>query len=81
MTKNSRAWTYPHGAFCLNGAEAVSAERSGSSVSGSALVFSASRRSTPCYGMAEASLAVTFKPAGMSFKTLGVDGENWPPKG
>ena len=30
---------------------------------------------TPCYGMAEASLAVTFKPAGTSFRTLGVDAE------
>jgi fatty-acyl-CoA synthase len=30
---------------------------------------------TPCYGMAEASLGVTFKPAGSSFRTLGVDAE------
>lgn len=30
---------------------------------------------TPCYGMAEASLGVTFKPAGTSFRTLGVDAE------
>jgi acyl-CoA synthetase (AMP-forming)/AMP-acid ligase II len=30
---------------------------------------------TPCYGMAEASLGVTFKPAGTSFSTVGVDAE------
>jgi fatty-acyl-CoA synthase len=30
---------------------------------------------TPCYGMAEASLGVTFKPAGTSFRSLGVDAE------
>ncbi|MDT5299191.1 MAG: hypothetical protein QOG79_2433 [Mycobacterium sp.] len=30
---------------------------------------------TPVYGMSEASLAVTFKPAGNSFSTLGVDGD------
>ena len=59
----------------LNGAEAVSAavqrrfnERFGRwGLRASAL--------TPCYGMAEASLGVTFKPAGTSFRTLGVDAE------
>ena len=30
---------------------------------------------TPCYGMAEASLGVTFKPAGTCYRTLGVDAE------
>ena len=30
---------------------------------------------TPCYGMAEASLGVTFKPAGTSSRTLGVDAD------
>ncbi len=30
---------------------------------------------TPCYGMAEASLAVTFKPAGTGFRSLGIDAE------
>jgi acyl-CoA synthetase (AMP-forming)/AMP-acid ligase II len=59
--------------LCLNGAEAISAEvqrrfnerfgRWG---------FRASAL-TPVYGMAEASLAVTFKPARTSFSTLGVD--------
>ncbi len=59
--------------LCLNGAEAVSAaiqrqfverfERWG---------FDASSL-TPCYGMAEASLAVTFKPGGTIFKTLGIE--------
>ena len=59
----------------LNGAEAVTAagqrrfdERFGRwGLRASAL--------TPCYGMAEASLGVTFKPAGTSFRTLGVDAE------
>jgi fatty-acyl-CoA synthase len=59
----------------LNGAEAVSAglqrrfnERFGRwGLRASAL--------TPCYGMAEASLGVTFKPAGTSFRTLGVDAD------
>jgi fatty-acyl-CoA synthase len=59
----------------LNGAEAVSAgvqrrfnERFGRwGLRASAL--------TPCYGMAEASLGVTFKPAGTAFRTLGVDGD------
>jgi fatty-acyl-CoA synthase len=30
---------------------------------------------TPCYGMAEASLAVTFKPFGTMFKTIGVEAD------
>ena len=59
--------------LCLNGAEAVSAplqrrfsERFGRwGFDGSSL--------TPCYGMAEASLAVTFKPVGTSFKTIEVE--------
>jgi fatty-acyl-CoA synthase len=61
--------------ICLNGAEAVSAEaqrRFGERFG--RWGFRASSF-TPCYGMAEASLAVTFKPAGTSFKTLGVDGD------
>jgi acyl-CoA synthetase (AMP-forming)/AMP-acid ligase II len=59
----------------LNGAEAISAEvqrrfnqrfgRWG---------FRASSL-TPVYGMAEAALAVTFKPAGNAFSTLGVDAD------
>jgi acyl-CoA synthetase (AMP-forming)/AMP-acid ligase II len=36
---------------------------------------------TPCYGMAEASLAVTFKPAGTCFRTLGVDAEKLAAEG
>jgi fatty-acyl-CoA synthase len=61
--------------ICLNGAEAVSAEaqRRFSEHFGR-WGFRASAF-TPCYGMAEASLAVTFKPAGTTFKTLGVDGD------
>ena len=61
--------------LCLNGAEAISVavqrrfnERFGR------WGFRASSF-TPVYGMAEASLAVTFKPAGNSFSTLGVDAE------
>jgi fatty-acyl-CoA synthase len=61
--------------ICLNGAEAVSAEaqRRFSERFGR-WGFQASSF-TPCYGMAEASLAVTFKAGGTSFKTLGVDGD------
>jgi fatty-acyl-CoA synthase len=36
---------------------------------------------TPCYGMAEASLGVTFKPAGTSFRTLGVDADRLASEG
>jgi fatty-acyl-CoA synthase len=59
----------------LNGAEAISAdvqrrfnERFGR------WGFRASSL-TPVYGMAEAALAVTFKPAGDSYSTLGVDAD------
>ncbi|OBG28528.1 fatty acyl-AMP ligase [Mycobacterium sp. 852002-51057_SCH5723018] len=65
----------------LNGAEAVSAAvqrrfderfaRWGLSVSSL----------TPCYGMAEASLAITFKPAGTSYRTLGLDAEKLAAEG
>ena len=59
--------------LCLNGAEAVSAavQRRFSERFGP-WGFRASAL-TPCYGMAEASLAVTFKPVGTSLRTLGVD--------
>ncbi|MDT5112279.1 MAG: hypothetical protein QOE20_4169, partial [Mycobacterium sp.] len=67
--------------LCLNGAEAVSAamqrrfserfERWG---------FDASAL-TPCYGMAEASLAVAFKPAGTMFKTLAVEHDTLASRG
>ena len=59
----------------LNGAEAVSAavqRRFDERFARWGLRASAL---TPCYGMAEASLGVTFKPAGTSFRTLGVDAE------
>ena len=61
--------------LCLNGAEVVSAalQRRFSQRFGR-WGFDASSL-TPCYGMAEASLAVTFKPAGTLFKTLGVEAE------
>lgn len=62
--------------LCLNGAEAVSAslQRRFSERFGR-WGFNASSF-TPGYGMAEASLAVTFKPAGTLFKTLGVDADS-----
>ena len=59
----------------LNGAEAVSAgvqRRFNERFARWGLRASAL---TPCYGMAEASLGVTFKPAGTSFRTLGVDAD------
>ena len=59
----------------LNGAEAVSAavqRRFDERFARWGLRASAL---TPCYGMAEASLGVTFKPGGTSFRTLGVDAE------
>jgi fatty-acyl-CoA synthase len=67
--------------ICLNGAEAVSAEaqRRFSERFGRWGFRAASF--TPCYGMAEASLAVTFKPAGTSFKALGVDGDKLAAEG
>jgi fatty-acyl-CoA synthase len=67
--------------LCLNGAEAVSA----------AMQRRFSERLepwgfdptalTPCYGMAEASLAVTFKPSGTMFKTFAVEHETLASKG
>jgi acyl-CoA synthetase (AMP-forming)/AMP-acid ligase II len=67
--------------ICLNGAEAVSAEvQRRFSERFSRWGFRASSF-TPCYGMAEASLAVTFKPAGTSFKALGVDGDKLAAEG
>jgi fatty-acyl-CoA synthase len=59
----------------LNGAEAVSAavqRRFDERFARWGLRASAL---TPCYGMAEASLGVTFKPAGTSYRILGVDAE------
>ena len=65
----------------LNGAEAISApvlrrfnERFGRfGLRSSAL--------TPVYGMAEASLGVTFKPAGTEFRTVGVDADKLAAEG
>ena len=59
----------------LNGAEAVSAavqRRFDERFARWGLRTSAL---TPCYGMAEASLAVTIKPVGTSFRALSVDAE------
>jgi acyl-CoA synthetase (AMP-forming)/AMP-acid ligase II len=65
----------------LNGAEAVSAavqRRFDERFARWGLRASAL---TPCYGLAEASLGVTFKPAGTSFRTLGVDAEKLAAEG
>ena len=59
----------------LNGAEAVSAAVQRRFNERFARWGFRSSSLTPVYGMAEASLAVTFKPAGNSFSTLGVDGD------
>jgi fatty-acyl-CoA synthase len=60
---------------CLNGAEAVSPEAQRRFIERFGHWGFPASSFTPCYGMAEASLAVTFKPADTSFKTLGVDGD------
>ncbi len=62
--------------LCLNGSETVSAEvqrRFGERFAPWGLDASAL---TPCYGLAEAALAVTFKPAGSAVKTLAVRAES-----
>jgi fatty-acyl-CoA synthase len=62
--------------LCLNGAEMVSADvqRRFSERFGR-WGFDASAL-TPVYGLAEASLAVTFKPANSTFKTIGARADN-----
>ncbi|OBI69443.1 fatty acyl-AMP ligase [Mycobacterium sp. E796] len=67
--------------ICLNGAEAVSAEAQRRFSERFARWGFRASSFTPCYGMAEASLAVTFKPAGTSFKALGVDGDRLAAEG
>ena len=59
----------------LNGAEAVSAAVQRRFYERFARWGLRASALTPCYGMAEASLGVTFKPAGTSFRTLGVDAD------
>jgi acyl-CoA synthetase (AMP-forming)/AMP-acid ligase II len=59
----------------LNGAEAVSAAVQRQFYDRFARWGLPATALTPCYGMAEASLAVAFKPAGTSFRTVGVDAE------
>ena len=75
VTTNSRAWT------CLRGVSASMARRrsaprcsGGSAERFGRWGFRASSL-TPCYGMAEASLAVTFKTKDTSFGALGVDAD------
>jgi acyl-CoA synthetase (AMP-forming)/AMP-acid ligase II len=67
--------------LCLNGAEAVSAAMQRQfSERFEPWGFDASAL-TPCYGMAEASLAVAFKPAGTMFKTLAVENDTLASRG
>jgi fatty-acyl-CoA synthase len=67
--------------LCLNGAEAVSAAMQRQfSERFEPWGFDASSL-TPCYGMAEASLAVAFKPAGTMFKTLAVENDTLASRG
>ena len=62
-------------AVSLNGAEAVSAAVQRRFIERFARWGLRASALTPCYGMAEASLGVTFKPGGTSFRTLGVDAD------
>ncbi|MGO9385373.1 MAG: fatty acyl-AMP ligase [Mycobacterium sp.] len=67
--------------ICLNGAEAVSPEAQRRFSERFGRWGFRAKSFTPCYGMAEASLAVTFKALGTSFKTLGVDGDKLASQG
>lgn len=67
--------------ICLNGAEAVSAEAQRRFSERFGRWGFRATSLTPCYGMAEASLAVTFKPWGTSFRTLGVNGDKFASDG
>jgi acyl-CoA synthetase (AMP-forming)/AMP-acid ligase II len=67
--------------ICLNGAEAVSAAAQRRFSERFGRWGLRAKSFTPCYGMAEASLAVTFKALGTSFKTLGVDGDKLASQG
>jgi fatty-acyl-CoA synthase len=67
--------------ICLNGAEAVSAAAQRRFSERFGRWGFRAKSFTPCYGMAEASLAVTFKALGTSFKTLGVDGDKLASQG
>ena len=67
--------------ICLNGAEAVSAATQRRFSERFGRWGFRAKSFTPCYGMAEASLAVTFKAPGTSFKTLGVDGDKLASEG
>src|ERR1700754_461086 len=60
---------------CLNGAEMVGAAGQRRFVERFGRWGLRASSLTPCYGMAEASLAVTFKPSDTLFNTLGVDPE------
>jgi acyl-CoA synthetase (AMP-forming)/AMP-acid ligase II len=61
--------------LCLNGAEAITAEVQRRFAERFSKWGFRESALTPAYGMAEASLALTFKPGGTSFRTLSVDTE------
>jgi acyl-CoA synthetase (AMP-forming)/AMP-acid ligase II len=65
----------------LNGAEAVSAAVQRRFDERFARWGLRASSLTPCYGMAEASLGVTFKPVGTSYRTIGVDAEKLAAEG
>ena len=60
---------------CLNGAEVISAEAQRRFSERFERWGFRAEALTPCYGMAEASLGLTFKPSGTAFRSLGVDTE------
>ncbi|WP_445169346.1 fatty acyl-AMP ligase [Mycolicibacterium sp. Dal123E01] len=62
--------------LCLNGAETISADVQRRFSERFAPWHFDPRAFTPVYGLAEASLAVTFKPANTDFKTIGVRAES-----
>jgi len=62
--------------LCLNGAETISAEVARRFSDRFGRWGFAASALTPCYGLAEASVAVTFKPAKSTFKTVGARAES-----
>jgi fatty-acyl-CoA synthase len=67
--------------ICLNGAEPISAAAQRRFVERFGRWGFDGRALTPAYGMAEASLALTFKPAGEHLRTLELDAEKLAAEG
>jgi acyl-CoA synthetase (AMP-forming)/AMP-acid ligase II len=67
--------------LCLNGAEMISAEVQRRFSERFGCCGFDTSAFAPCYGLAEASLAVTFKPVNSTFKTIGARAENLAPGG